>query len=60
SVITRQVCNALSFKVGTNNRHTDFGTTTCYNMTWQNTVDYFIPECKRQAARPSDASWVCY
>ncbi|RCI00882.1 hypothetical protein CU097_015826 [Rhizopus azygosporus] len=56
TVLTRKVCQELSFKVGTDSKHTDFGRTTCYNMTKDNTTKYFIPQCKKDGGD----RWVCY
>lgn len=44
--ITRQVCNALDYKVGTDSKHTDYGTTTCYNLGSGDPAKYFYPKCE--------------
>ena len=54
--ITRNVCNALSYMVGTDDKYTEYGRTTCYNLAAADPNKYFIPKCKDLGG----TSWKCY
>lgn len=55
--ITRQVCEALHYKIGTDDKYvSEFGHTTCYNLGSGDPAKYFYPKCTELGG----TSYKCY
>ncbi|RCI00281.1 hypothetical protein CU097_010589 [Rhizopus azygosporus] len=56
TTVSAMTCKCARGPTVITRQHTDYGTTTCYNMTKDNTTKYFIPQCKKDGGD----RWVCY